>query len=102
MPLIDLEPRKNVLPVGVHVNSPTTSFIARPSMSVSALLIDFLEICLLALKHTVKQSPSFCHHVSCANRSFLNFVCRHVRSFVWVMKNCLCCWYVVLLFGFLL
>ncbi len=57
-----LEPRKNVGPKGLPVKSPTTSFITRPSMSDRACPINFLYICSLASRHTIRRSLFPCCH----------------------------------------
>jgi hypothetical protein len=73
-PSISLEPGKKVELIGCCANSLTTSFLAKPLISAHALPIDFLHMCLLALRHCINWSPSSCHFVSWATRSSLNLV----------------------------
>ena len=51
IPSMGFDPRKKVEPIGVPVNSPTTSFIASPSMSVRAFPSALRYMCSLESKH---------------------------------------------------
>jgi hypothetical protein len=68
-PSIGFDPQKYVGPNGWHVKSPTTSLMARLSISVNSLPIDFLDMCPLASRQTIKWSPSSHHFFSWATRS---------------------------------
>ncbi len=101
IPSIDLLPWKKVGPIFLPVNSPTTSRMFSPSRFVRDRPIDFLYISSFTSMHTIRQFPSSCHLFSCSNKPSWKCFHGHIRSFLVVTNNHLCCWYDVLLFSLL-
>ena len=92
-PSIGVDPQKYVAPTFWHVNPPTTSDIASPSLSISFFPMLFLYIFLFVSIQIISRSPSSHHCFSCAIRYSQKRFLGHVLSFCFVIKNCRCCWY---------
>jgi hypothetical protein len=71
-PSIGFDPWKNVVPTGVRVNSPTTSFIAKPSISVRDFSKDFVDI-LVCIQTNDQTVALFAPLLQLRNQVFLEF-----------------------------
>ncbi len=84
---------KESRPIFLPVNSPTASRMFSPSRFVRDRPIDFLYISSFTSMQNIRRSPSSCHLVSCSYKSSWKCFCfcGHIRAFLVVKKNLLCC-----------